>query len=315
MMETEGQCVLGKKIITDQQIALTIALTDPSRREIIDFLNKNPRGVTTTELAKELDLKIPTVMSHLRMLREVNAIRAERRGGKSVRRPLNYYYSLINMRTAKEINDVVEEATDVFSDYLIEATIDFLLKEVRLVPYTEDPYALADWLNALYSSVYEDIPAYTVFSNAEYLTKAPIYEKLAETTAKCVIFYDFMFLLHSYIGDLYAESPDTVRQIARRFGQSKIKSEEDITFVSDAIVTILSGPEASATRAIHNIREAINLLPVQKREKLLKLLPFMVRIREIPESIKSKIFTFFFFGDEKEIFERFKTYSEILRKR
>jgi len=307
--------VLGKKIVTDQQIALTIALTDESRREIIDFLNKNPQGVTAGELAKKLDLKIPTVMSHLKILREANAIRAERRSGKKANRPLNHYYSLVNMRTAKEINDIVEKAVDVFNDYLIEATIDFLLKETRLIPYTEDPYALADWLNALYSSVYDDVPTQIVFGNAEYLMKSPIYEKLVETIAKCVIFNDFMFLLHSFVSDLYEESPDTVRQVARHFGQSKIKSEKDIIFVFDVIDSILSGSEATARRAIHNLREVINLLPLQRKEKLLKLLPFILRIREVPESIKSKIFTFFFFGDEREIFERFKIYSEILRKR
>lgn len=307
--------MFGKKIVTDQQIALTIALTDQSRRQIIDFLNKNPKGVTTTELAKELGLKIPTIMSHLRMLKKAKAIRVERRSGRKVNRPLNNYYSLVNMRTAKEINNIVEKVVDVFNDYLIAATVDFLLKEAKLIPYTEDPYALTDWLDALYSSVYGDVPTQMVFGNAEYLMKSPIYEKLVETTAKCVIFNDFMFLLHSSICDLYQKSPDIVIKVARSFGRSRIKSEEDIIFIFDVMDSILRGSEAVARRGIRKLIEVINLLPVQRKEKLLRSLPFIMRVREVPESIKSKVFSFFFFGDEREMFERLKVYSEILRKR
>ncbi|MGE0044838.1 MAG: ArsR/SmtB family transcription factor [Hyphomonadaceae bacterium] len=54
------------------------ALADPSRRAVIERLSKGPASVS--ELAKPLNMALPSVMQHLALLEESGLIRSEKVG-------------------------------------------------------------------------------------------------------------------------------------------------------------------------------------------------------------------------------------------
>lgn len=54
------------------------ALADPSRRAVVARLAKGPASVS--ELAKPLDMKLPSVMQHLEMLEASGLVRSEKVG-------------------------------------------------------------------------------------------------------------------------------------------------------------------------------------------------------------------------------------------
>jgi DNA-binding transcriptional ArsR family regulator len=54
------------------------ALADPSRRRVVQQLSRAPASVS--ELAKPLDMSLPSVMQHLQVLEESGLIRTEKVG-------------------------------------------------------------------------------------------------------------------------------------------------------------------------------------------------------------------------------------------
>ena len=54
------------------------ALADPSRRSIVERLSRSP--ATVTELAEPLDLSLPGVLQHIRVLESSGVIRSEKSG-------------------------------------------------------------------------------------------------------------------------------------------------------------------------------------------------------------------------------------------
>lgn len=60
------------------------ALSDPSRRRILDLLRERPRS--TGELAEEFDFTRYAVMKHLAVLQEAELVLYERRGRRRINR-------------------------------------------------------------------------------------------------------------------------------------------------------------------------------------------------------------------------------------
>lgn len=54
------------------------ALADPTRRGIVDRLSRSP--ATVSELAEPLDMSMPAVLQHLRVLETSGVVRSEKRG-------------------------------------------------------------------------------------------------------------------------------------------------------------------------------------------------------------------------------------------
>ncbi len=54
------------------------ALSDPTRRSVLQFLRQRP--MTAGELADEFDLSKPTMSAHFSVLREANLIDADKKG-------------------------------------------------------------------------------------------------------------------------------------------------------------------------------------------------------------------------------------------
>lgn len=54
------------------------ALSDPSRREILNLLKKDP--MTATSIAEHFDMSAPAVSKHLTILKEAELVRCRREG-------------------------------------------------------------------------------------------------------------------------------------------------------------------------------------------------------------------------------------------
>jgi DNA-binding transcriptional ArsR family regulator len=55
------------------------ALSEPSRRAMLLRLEREP-ALSVSELARDLPIKLPTVLKHLKMLSEAGLVRREKRG-------------------------------------------------------------------------------------------------------------------------------------------------------------------------------------------------------------------------------------------
>ena len=54
------------------------ALSDPTRRDILEHLTRGPASIT--ELARPLDISLPGVLKHVRILEEADLVVSEKRG-------------------------------------------------------------------------------------------------------------------------------------------------------------------------------------------------------------------------------------------
>jgi DNA-binding transcriptional ArsR family regulator len=54
------------------------ALSDPTRREILERLARSPASIT--ELARPIGISLPGVLKHVRILEEANLVTTEKRG-------------------------------------------------------------------------------------------------------------------------------------------------------------------------------------------------------------------------------------------
>ena len=54
------------------------ALSDPSRREILNLLNKDP--MTATSIVEHFDMSAPAVSKHLNVLKDAELVRCRREG-------------------------------------------------------------------------------------------------------------------------------------------------------------------------------------------------------------------------------------------
>ena len=80
-----------------------LALSDPTRREILKMLKKNER--TVSEIAERFDISAPAISRHLSVLRDAELV-LSRREGKYI-----YYYPQF---------DAIEEAREWLKIYLVE---------------------------------------------------------------------------------------------------------------------------------------------------------------------------------------------------
>lgn len=293
---------------------MALALTDSSRREIIELLNNNPQGMTTKELADKLCLRIPTVMSHLDILRRSGAITSRRRTGRRVRRVLNRYYSLVQVENAKRIAGAVETAKEGFSNHLVKAVLSFLTENPHLIPATTDPYFLAEWLDTLIHETDDQVATSAVFNCNDYLAETGRYRELAVNVAKTILFNDFLFLLNSYVCDLFAGNPKLVNRIGRRYGRTRVKSEMEITFVVEAMYSLLYDSDENITKARNVLLETISVLPEGQSSQLRRFWPLVLDARNLPEKTKDRIMSFFFWGDESEILERCERNASIIKR-
>ncbi len=78
---TQVQAELILKHVVNQQAALDLmfqALSDPSRRVIVERLSRGPASVS--ELARPLAMSLPAVVQHLQVLEASGLIRSEKHG-------------------------------------------------------------------------------------------------------------------------------------------------------------------------------------------------------------------------------------------
>ena len=292
------------KLVTERQLELATALMDFSRREIIEILNKRPEGAIASELAKELGLKVSTVMSHLKILEKVGAVEWSKRSGKNVKRPLKYYYSLVRLGTLKEIEEEVEKVQDEFREHVISSTHGFLMENPNLLPDFTNPFAFAKWIDALFSEALFEIGFNTVFIENDVLAEMSEYRKVATLAAKVLLFDGFTYLLWSYIYDLFKKKSDVVRNLAKALGKPDIKSIEDITFVLDATFAFLYRDDSGREEALTEIQKMLEVLPKRKRSRLQKLLPYFITVKDLPEEIRDEMGKpLLLFLDEKGIEE------------
>ena len=62
----------------DRMDTIFRAISDPTRREILDFLTKDEKPVA--ELAKSFDISLPAVSQHLKVLQKANLVTTRRKG-------------------------------------------------------------------------------------------------------------------------------------------------------------------------------------------------------------------------------------------
>lgn len=95
------------------------AVAEPRRRQILDFLADGERGVN--ELVRELDVAQPQVSKHLRVLREVGAVRVRQNGRQRLYR--------LNGRALKPIHDWVKDYEQTWSERF--ELMDVVLEELK----------------------------------------------------------------------------------------------------------------------------------------------------------------------------------------
>lgn len=82
------------------------ALADPNRRSIIEMLAQ--RGeLTATEIYEQFPVRPPTISQHLKVLREANLVRVEKRAQQRV-------YS-INPEAFQELENWARQLTDIWN--------------------------------------------------------------------------------------------------------------------------------------------------------------------------------------------------------
>jgi DNA-binding transcriptional ArsR family regulator len=62
--------------------AAMVALADPTRRRVFELVAERPRSVA--ELTRRLPVSQPAVSQHLKVLRDAELVKAERRGASNV---------------------------------------------------------------------------------------------------------------------------------------------------------------------------------------------------------------------------------------
>lgn len=140
------------------------ALSDPTRRKILDLLNQNPR--TTSELAASFQLSRFAVMKHLAVLEEVGLVKVRRQGRERWNHfdaaPLsNVYARWISQKTAWtptiEGRTATHEPSEPPSpDGEPEPE---LLKEIQLIIRPEEKYAVERALQSVVPPVYATMSA------------------------------------------------------------------------------------------------------------------------------------------------------------
>jgi DNA-binding transcriptional ArsR family regulator len=97
------------------------AVAEPRRREILDLLADGERPVN--DLVRELGLGQPQVSKHLRVLREVGAVRVREHGRQRLYR--------LNGRALKPIHDWVKDYERTWSERFeqLDAVLEELKKE------------------------------------------------------------------------------------------------------------------------------------------------------------------------------------------
>ncbi len=99
--------------------AIFSALADPSRRAILERLSIE-KEATVSELAEPLDMSLPAVSKHLKVLERAGLLN-RRRDGKS-------FYLKLNPRPLKEAGEWISYYEQFWSESL-DRLEDFLLKD------------------------------------------------------------------------------------------------------------------------------------------------------------------------------------------
>lgn len=72
---------LGCNMTTSDVFA---ALSNPTRREVLDLLHERPRAVS--ELAEHFDMRRPSLSEHLKVLRDVGLVAVQQQGRRRIYR-------------------------------------------------------------------------------------------------------------------------------------------------------------------------------------------------------------------------------------
>src|SRR5712692_9484173 len=89
------------RLVTIDELQLHRVLLDDTRASILEKLASTQVGMTASQLAEEFGLKLPTIMSHLKKLEKVGAVRPQKRRGRRVNRPVTYYRAALKIGAFK----------------------------------------------------------------------------------------------------------------------------------------------------------------------------------------------------------------------
>ena len=304
------------RLVTPDELQLYKVLLDETRESILDDLAESPKGMTATELARHFDLKLPTIMSHLKKLEQVGAIRKHERKGQHVNRPVVYYRASVRVGGFRERVKQVEAALDHFREDLSEAIFQFLQRRGEVVPALGDPTSLWEWLELLLKKTASSV-AEIVVQRPERLIEIPKLQSLAGKVAALGLLNDTMFMVLNELWDLAKKKDHKLADVAKKYGVRKLRDETDALFILDVVEDLLSKNDSKKLRAQVALAQLVDMLPagLSWKRDLQDILPYVVRAGELlDEKSANSLFEFEVKDQSKSsMISRWRTSARILK--
>jgi len=268
--------------VTSDELQLYKILLDQTRESILDHLADSQKGWTASELSRHFELKLPTVMSHLKKLEQVGALRKHERKGLNVNRPIVYYKASVRVGGFKERMKQVEGALERFKEDLSEAIFQFLQQRGEVVPAFNDPTSLWEWLELLLKRTASSV-AELVVQQPEKLAGSPKLHSLAAKVAALGLLNDCCFMMLEELWHLAEKKDRKLAEIARKYGVRKMKDATDSLFIMDVVEDLLSKSDAKRLQAQVTLSQLVEILPpsLSWKKELQEVLPYLVRAGEL----------------------------------
>lgn len=288
------------RLVTTDELQLYKVLLDDTRDEILNTLADSQKGLTASELAKGFSLKLPTMMTHLRKLEQVGAIKKNERTGRHVNRGVVYYTPKVRVGKFNKQLDQIETAVTYFEGYLATAVNDFLHKHIDLVPSFKDPADLWEWLALLLKSTASTVPG-LVMSEPQRLVAMPKLHMVATRMMALDLLNDILHVLLREAMKLAQSKNPKLAEIARKYGVRNLKQDTDALFLFDLVEDLMIGNDSKRLRAQVVLTELVEILPssLSWKKDLEEVLPYVVKVGELldPKSARS-LYDFDFDSDE-----------------
>ncbi len=282
------------RLVTSDELQLYKVLLDETRESILDHLAGSQKGWTASELSKHFELKLPTVMSHLKKLEQVGAIRKHERKGRNVNRPIVYYKASVRVGGFKERLKQVEGALDRFKEDLSEAIFQFLQERGEVVPAFSDPTSLWEWLELLLKRTASSV-AEMVVQQPEKLAGSQKLHSLAAKVATLGLLNDCCLMMFDELWDMAGKKDRKLAEISRKYGVRKLKDATDSLFILDVVEDLLSKSDAKRLQAQVTLAQLVDILPssLSWKKELQDVLPYLVRAGELlDEKSASSLYDF-----------------------
>jgi len=303
------------RIVTADELGLYKVVLDDTREMILEVLENSPRGMTASELSKEFELKLPTIMSHLKKLERVGAVTSRKRRGKNVNRPVVYYRAAVKVGAFRKASKQVDIAVGQFENDLTDAVLQFLENRSDLVPSFDEPVSLSEWVELLLKKVTASIPE-AIFRRPARLAMIPKYRSAALKAAALSLVGEISFQLFEQATELANSRNAKLSEIGTKYGVRLVRDAGDALFVLDVVADLLSKNASKKLAAQVALSQLVDLLPARLRWKdvLQELLPYVVRIGEVlDEKTESSLFEFVDVDDDTDsMISKWKANGRIL---